>query len=966
MRTLLRSFIEIVLLAGLWSAAPPSIALAVPTPRHPGQWSAPRYFGRDSAHANVAINLLLLRGASGSHSFVLGFGWDGTPSDSLVSGALWGWNPASEDCDAALQSNFTLLPLGSPPYNPHASGATVLPDGNVLILGGDEGQEVGVSSCALFHRDTHTFSMTDSTEQRHFNGTSTLLADGRVLASGGIMFSTVFAFGGRADGAALPDGRLRTLQLTRAGAWSPVQDPAGMWPSAREGHSLCALGSGPSLLFGGRAGDGSVLGDTWMFSVVDADDGQPHAWSLLGTIGAPSPRTRHAAAVINSPAWYLPSMILFGGEDGAGQSLGDLWRLRFDSGWKWSLLSSDSVSGPPPTAHSGTAAAYAPAADLVLVTGGRGADGSLADSLWVLAAPGGKPVWKRPVWLTPQHPAGRWRHALASDTQLRTRSDGRIWARAFLYGGLGVSGRLGDLWTLWVSPSGDSAEWAPLNPAGTTPAPRSDVSLLYYDIQDRLIVLGGDTGGVTDPIAWSLLPPAPSSNWQALSAAGSSLVGMAAVVNPSYQIAILPEIYDPIAQSWTTIPAPHLQLYYPFMHVISAQEVFEAGPTTNRYMTWSFNPLAQTWQRMPTDTSQLDGGADVLFRPGQVMKSGNRSVYGTASSEARWIDLTSPSPHWRRTANPMAFGRTTHQLTLLPDGQVLCSGGTLTGELSTAVHRPELWDPEWTAPDGSKGWWYGGFAPDTLAADTMVRGYHSTAVLLPDGRVLSAGGIFDPAHDVKMNLYCPPYLFNADGTAALRPRITSSPAVVSWGETFTVESPDSFVGVSLVRPASSTHGTGMDQRWIPLTRVGGASPAVQLLAPADGGVAPPGDYLLFLVGPNGAPSISRWITVGGPAPADVSDRGERMSPWLSAAPNPFAATTTLRFRLGERGPARLDIVDIAGRLVRRLIDGTLTAETHVIEWDGRDDRRAPVRPGVYLMVLRARGKLVSQRVVVVR
>jgi hypothetical protein len=139
MRSVFRRTLEVALVVALWNAAASSRALAVPTPRHPGQWSAPRYFGRDAAHANVAVNLLLLRGGAGSHSFVLGFGWDGTPDDSLVSGALWGWNPASDDCDAILQENFTLLPIGSAPYNPHASGATVLPSGDVLVLGGDEG-----------------------------------------------------------------------------------------------------------------------------------------------------------------------------------------------------------------------------------------------------------------------------------------------------------------------------------------------------------------------------------------------------------------------------------------------------------------------------------------------------------------------------------------------------------------------------------------------------------------------------------------------------------------------------------------------------------------------------------------------------------------------------------------------------------------------------------------------------------
>ncbi len=943
-----------------------SIALAVvllcpaahaqPVPHHPGRWSVPRYFGRDAAHASVAVNLLLLRGEPGSHSLVLGYGWDGSPTDSLVSGALWGWNPASDDCDASVQANFTLLPLGSPPYNPHASGASVMPDGDVLVVGGDEGHDVGVRSCAIFHRATHAFTLADATQQRHFNATSTVLADGRVLASSGFTFRPYMSFGGRADGAP-PDARLRMLELTAQGAWSPAADPSGTWPSAREGHSLSILEDGPAVMFGGRGVNSTMLADTWQVAPAGADFSQDHAWTRLTTAVSPPARMRHAACVIAGASRYQPPMVMFGGEDGAGTPLGDLWRLTFDYAhgtWTWTSLPADSVVGTPPVAQSGIAAGYAPAAVIVLLVGGRDAGGALSDAVWVLASPGGRPVWKRPLLLSSQHPGGRWQHALAMDPYARTRGDARSWVRGFVFGGAGAAGLNGDLWTLWVTLSGDTAEWVPMSTAGPSPRARSGSSFVYDDVQARLVLLGGDTGGVPDPVAWSLIPDVGRLTWSALAAAGSSLTGQAAWLDPNFQAAIFPEIFDPASGQWTLMPAPHVQRSYPFMFVHGARQVFEAGPTTTQYKTWSLDPVAGTWQQLPADTTRLDGSTAVMYRPGKVMKSGNGAVYVTASAEARWIDLDEPSPRWRRTANAMASGRSTHMLTVLADGQVLASGGTLTRSNSTPVRRPELWDPDWIGAGGARGWWYGGIAPDTLAADTMVRGYHSTAVLLPDGRVLSAGGIFDPAHDVKMNLYCPPYLYNADGSAATRPRIDSAPASVAWGATFTVVSPDSIARAALIRPASATHGITQDQCYVPLVRAGGALPSPRFVAPADGGIAPPGDYLLFVLNPAGTPSIGRWITMGGTGSTGVPTQ----SPVVELeppAPNPSGSLTTFRFGLGARGQVELDVMDVQGRRVRRLVSGALPAGRHAFVWDGRDGRGARVPAGKYFAELRSAG-----------
>ena len=121
----------------------------------------------------------------------------------------------------------------------------------------------------------------------------------------------------------------------------------------------------------------------------------------------------------------------------------------------------------------------------------------------------------------------------------------------------------------------------------------------------------------------------------------------------------------------------------------------------------------------------------------------------------------------------MAFGRRQHNLTVLADGSVLATGGNSSGaglvDLNAGVYPAEQWNP-------ATGQWR------TLAAMQITRQYHSTALLLPDGRVLSSGGgicgTCDQVGYLAKNaeIFSPPYLFQADGTLAPRPAIDAAPA----------------------------------------------------------------------------------------------------------------------------------------------------------------------------------------------
>ena len=253
----------------------------------------------------------------------------------------------------------------------------------------------------------------------------------------------------------------------------------------------------------------------------------------------------------------------------------------------------------------------------------------------------------------------------------------------------------------------------------------------------RLFVAGGHiqngvglaNASIYNPFVdvWTRLPDMNAGRWYptvTVLANGDVLV-VSGSVDGIVGTNTVPQVFQFASGTWRNLAELGMDLY-PQMFLAPNGKVFNSGPSpTTRYLdtagsgTWSFVANRVGPYR--------DYGSAVMYAPGKVLVMGGGDP---PTNTAEVIDLNQPSPTWRAVGS-MAFARRQLNATLLPDGTVLVTGGTSSPGFSDpagAVPAAELWNPmteQWTTLASSSG---------------IPRVYHSTALLLPDGRVLSMGG----------------------------------------------------------------------------------------------------------------------------------------------------------------------------------------------------------------------------------
>jgi Domain of unknown function (DUF1929) len=320
------------------------------------------------------------------------------------------------------------------------------------------------------------------------------------------------------------------------------------------------------------------------------------------------------------------------------------------------------------------------------------------------------------------------------------------------------------------------------------------------------------------------------------------------------------------------------------------------------------NTQAMTWQLVGQLSRNRDAGTGTLLpggSPSTALQIGGYDLDTTpapgnfypATTSSESIDGSAGAPAWR-SENPLNVGRANMNTVLLPDGSMVVVGGgsgyAASGLAGYVTHpdgsarQVELWDP------ATRGWRLG-------PAQLEDRAYHSTAILLPDGRVMSAGDDFNPSVGGAFSsfdtaeIYSPPYLFRK----GKRPRIRSAPAEVTWSQIFRVKvkrqkvkkkragaaakkrgrrvKPARVTRAVLMAPDATTHGVEMQARHLDLRVVRTVKRrrwvGLDVVAPRSAGAAPPGFYMLFVLDARGKPSVARWVKVtADPAPVRKKKR----------------------------------------------------------------------------------------------
>jgi hypothetical protein len=244
-----------------------------------------------------------------------------------------------------------------------------------------------------------------------------------------------------------------------------------------------------------------------------------------------------------------------------------------------------------------------------------------------------------------------------------------------------------------------------------------------------------------------------------------------------------------------------------------------------------------------------DQAASVLLPPAQnqrVMMMG-----GSNGMPVNRVGITSnlmaANPTYA-AAPPLTYARMHHSAVLLPDRTVLvCNGSGMPEDTSTSMLPAEIYNPAantWTV----------------VERQSVPRVYHSVALLLPDGRVLTAGGNPQRGSDeLRLEIYSPSYMTRR------RPVIQSAPTSLSYGSTITVQTSQSgnIKWVSLIRPSATTHSCDTEQRLVdlPILSKQGNS-ALTASVTNNPNLAPPGWYMLFVTDSSGTPSTATWIHLG--------------------------------------------------------------------------------------------------------
>ncbi|KAK4793882.1 hypothetical protein SAY86_011876 [Trapa natans] len=329
---------------------------------------------------------------------------------------------------------------------------------------------------------------------------------------------------------------------------------------------------------------------------------------------------------------------------------------------------------------------------------------------------------------------------------------------------------------------------------------------------------------------------------------------------------------------------------YPFIHLLPDGNLFIFANNRSISLNYRKNTVVKRFPTMPVDAHRnypssgssvllpLDENkdivAEILICGGAPQGSYEQAKAGNfvrASSSCGRIKPMEENPSWVMEEMPIA--RAMGDMLLLPTGDVIIVNGVEQGTAGWEFGRSPVTRPVIYRPYGRPDWRF-----SVMSSASRPRLYHSSAILIPDGRILAGGSNphvwynfsnVEYPTDLSLEAFAPPYL--SVEFEKIRPQITASPETLRHKQAFSISFfvpqylTADVLSLSIIAPSFTTHSFSMNQRMVVLKLVGllPLSPDTYILTalgPSTVDIAPPGYYLLFLVHA-GIPSVGSWVLI---------------------------------------------------------------------------------------------------------
>ncbi|MFC1679466.1 kelch repeat-containing protein, partial [Elusimicrobiota bacterium] len=688
--------------------------------------------------------------------------------------------------DAGLEYPILIDPTwttaGSPAMSKvrGAHTATLLPNGKVLVAGGDG--TVSPSTAELYDPSAGTWTGTGSMSESRGYHTATLLPNGKVLVAGGS-----------------DSGTLSTAELydPSAGTWTGTDSMSAV----RRWHTATLLQSGKVLVAGGQS-----TGGIWL-STAELYD--PSAGTWTGTGAMSDSRYDHTAMLLPSG-----KVLVAGGYDGSELSTAELYD---PSAGTWTGTGAMSV---PRRLHTATLLPNGK----VLVAGGRTVGSYLSTAelydpsagTWTGTGALSVSRGRHTAILLPNGKvlvAGGYGSSALSTAELYDPSAG-TWTGT---GALSES-RYQNTTTLLPNgkvlvAGGDNSSYLSTaelydpsagNWAGSdsvSEARRNHTATLLPD--GKVLVAGGETTGTVYLSTAELYDPS-AGTWATTGSMSDTRTAHSATLLPEGKVLVAgggygvgyrstAELYDPSGGTWATTGSMSDTRYAHVATLLSGGKVLVAGGYNGGFLSTAelYDPAMGAWTTTGSMSVARREPAAMLLPDGKVLVAG-----GNDGGYLSNVELYDPSAGTWSTTGPMTAPRHLASASLLPNGKVLVSGGQTTG--GVYLLSAELYDP-------SAGTWA------TTGSMSGTRREHA-AMLLPSGRVLVAGG-YNSVSLSTVELYDPASGAWTGQDAMSSARVAHAGVLLSDGSMFVVGGHD---GTSYLSASESIRYTEYDYHAAPV------------------------------------------------------------------------------------------------------------------------------------------------------